>query len=460
MKIICFFCCYCIALTCAGQSITKKLITAMVRLEADSQFIHATVAMSVRNTATNELLYAHNATEGVAPASTQKLFTSAAAFELLGGGYRYSTRIDYGYPADSIQAGALRIQPSGDPSFGSDRFAGTKPGKIISAIVKGLQQQQLNPAAVQTVVLPLFSDAIPGGWVWEDIGNYYGAGAFSANWRENQYDLLLASGSAVGDTAFISGTLPSYLQQPMESHLQSAAKGTGDNTIVYLPYGMHPASISGTIPVNEKSFAVSASITDPYNAFARELAVALHLPALPSTVLLQPPTENPRWRYTSVYSHESPPFDSLNFWFLRKSINLYGEAFLKTMALQQSGVGSTEKGVALLKDFWSQRGIDRSALHLYDGSGLSPQNRVTAEALVSVLQYAKGRSWYPSFYLALPTYNGMKMKSGSINGARAFAGYHKAASGQTYSFAIIVNNYDGSAGAVVKKIFLLLDTLK
>ena len=159
-------------------------------------------------------------------------------------------------------------------------------------------------------------------------------------------------------------------------------------------------------------------------------------------------------------AHYSPTFDSMNYWFLRRSINLYGEAFIKTIALEKSGFASTEKGVELVQDFWAQRGIDKAAINILDGSGLSPQNRVTTNALVKVLQYAKTRPWYNSFYLSLPTYNGIKMKSGSIGGARSFAGYHKSKDGHEYVFAIIVNNYDGSSGAIVKKMYQVLDVLK
>jgi D-alanyl-D-alanine carboxypeptidase/D-alanyl-D-alanine-endopeptidase (penicillin-binding protein 4) len=54
----------------------------------------------------------------------------------------------------------------------------------------------------------------------------------------------------------------------------------------------------------------------------------------------------------------------------------------------------------------------------------------------------------------------MKMKSGSIGGARAFAGYHNAKDGKQYVFSIIVNNYEGSSGEVVKKMYTVLDVLK
>jgi D-alanyl-D-alanine carboxypeptidase/D-alanyl-D-alanine-endopeptidase (penicillin-binding protein 4) len=60
----------------------------------------------------------------------------------------------------------------------------------------------------------------------------------------------------------------------------------------------------------------------------------------------------------------------------------------------------------------------------------------------------------------MPQYNQMKLKSGSIGGARAFAGYHRSTSGKDYAIAIMVNNYTGSSSAVVRKLYLVLDQLK
>ena len=88
------------------------------------------------------------------------------------------------------------------------------------------------------------------------------------------------------------------------------------------------------------------------------------------------------------------------------------------------------------------------------------QNRVTPWAEVQALQYAKLQPWFKSFYNALPVYNGTKMKSGTIGGAKAFAGYQTAADGKKYTFSIIVNNYDGSVDSVVHKMFTLLNVLK
>jgi D-alanyl-D-alanine carboxypeptidase/D-alanyl-D-alanine-endopeptidase (penicillin-binding protein 4) len=148
------------------------------------------------------------------------------------------------------------------------------------------------------------------------------------------------------------------------------------------------------------------------------------------------------------------------YWFLQKSINLYGEDFAKTIAYETTGQGSTEKGVEAIRNFWQQRGIEKSGVKMMDGSGLSPANRVTPEAEVAALQYARQRPWFSSFYNSLPTYNHTKMKSGTIGGVKAFAGYQTSADGVKYTFSIIINNYDGSTDAVIKKMFDVLDVLK
>ncbi|MGB5006611.1 MAG: D-alanyl-D-alanine carboxypeptidase, partial [Ferruginibacter sp.] len=160
------------------------------------------------------------------------------------------------------------------------------------------------------------------------------------------------------------------------------------------------------------------------------------------------------------FSVHSPPLDSINYWFLQKSVNLFGEAFVKTIAFEKTGYGSADSGISIIKEFWKERGIANPALKMIDGSGLSPANRVTTHALVTVMQYAKKQSWFASFYNALPLQNGIKMKSGYIGGVRSYTGYIRSRSGTEYTFSFIINNFDGSPGAVREKMWKLLDILK
>jgi D-alanyl-D-alanine carboxypeptidase/D-alanyl-D-alanine-endopeptidase (penicillin-binding protein 4) len=141
-------------------------------------------------------------------------------------------------------------------------------------------------------------------------------------------------------------------------------------------------------------------------------------------------------------------------------VNLFGEALIKAMAYEKFKNGSTDTGIALVKEYWSKHGIEKSALNMIDGSGLSPANRITANSLVSVLQFAKSRPWFSLFYNALPEINGIKMKDGYISGVRSYTGYVKSKNGTDYIFAFIVNNFDGSASTAREKIWELLNILK
>ncbi|MEJ7682012.1 MAG: D-alanyl-D-alanine carboxypeptidase [Segetibacter sp.] len=128
---------------------------------------------------------------------------------------------------------------------------------------------------------------------------------------------------------------------------------------------------------------------------------------------------------------------------------------VKTLGYEKKKQGSTEAGLSIIKGFWKSNGINSTSINMIDGSGLSPGNRITAEALVTVMQYARSRPWFSSFYNALPEINGIKMKSGSIGGVRSFTGYVG-----NYTFAIVINNYNGSPGEMVRKMYRLLDMLK
>jgi D-alanyl-D-alanine carboxypeptidase/D-alanyl-D-alanine-endopeptidase (penicillin-binding protein 4) len=163
-----------------------------------------------------------------------------------------------------------------------------------------------------------------------------------------------------------------------------------------------------------------------------------------------------QWFHTEV----SPPLDSLVYWLNRKSINLYGEALLRTIAFQQTGNSNAEKGMAVLKSFWKKQGIREPALNMVDGSGLSPLNRMTTQAQAAILHYARNQDWFPGFYLSIPEYNGMKLKSGTIHGVKGFAGYHTSRAGAVYTISFLVNNYNGSSSELVKKMYAVLDVLK
>ena len=459
--------CLLVAMHLSAQDVGKKLKAAVEMFEKDSQVGHAIYSLYVVDAKTGKVVFDKNSQIGLAPASTQKLFTSGAAFDLLGNNYRYKTVLAYDGKIDKgTLHGSLYVIGTGDPTLGSWRWKETADTSVFKNWLTAIQKLGItNITGLITTNESRFShQAIPDGWIWQDIGNYYGTGAFALNWRENQFDLTLASGSRIGESVIIVDTT---YRNDFVNELKAAGKGTGDNAYIYLATESDRSKlVKGTIPVNEKKFTISGSVENPPMKLLVDFSFFLSANEI-NTALIEGSRRDKLFRDSSILSklksvevHHSPTLDSINFWFLRRSINLYGEALVKTIALEKKGFASTENGLEIVKEFWSIRGIDKGAINIIDGSGLSPQNRVTTNALVKVLQYAKTRPWYNSFYLSLPTYNGMKMKSGSIGGARSFAGYHTSKDGREYIFAIIVNNYDGSSTTIVRKMYTLLDNLK
>ncbi|MCO5235144.1 MAG: D-alanyl-D-alanine carboxypeptidase/D-alanyl-D-alanine-endopeptidase [Chitinophagaceae bacterium] len=440
-----------------AQTLTQQLQKAFSVFENDSQLSNASSSLYVIDALNGKVIFDKNSRTGLAPASTQKLLTSVTALALLGKDFRYTTSFATG--GDS-KADHLYVFPSGDPTLGSERWSNTKADNLLRNVVYLLKQRDIKINKIIINTRGWESDDIPDGWIWQDIGNYYGAGSGKLNWRENQYDVLLRSGKNIGDPVRIVGSNPGLYGFHLNSEAKAAARGTGDNAYIYLPVNGTSGVVKGTIPVNENGFGISGAFPSGAKQFGGELSEELLRSGLTDgtpEILRDAKQEN--GGYSVFFTQTSPPLDSIIYWFNQKSINLYGEALLKTISAKEKGYGITDSGVIVVKDFWKQRGIRDTEINIVDGSGLSPLNRVTTHSQVAVLQYARAQPWFNHLYRSLPTYNGMKMKSGTINNVKGFTGIHSTG-GKTYIFSFLVNNYNGSAAALVRKMYAVLDILK
>ena len=458
-KVFLFLSCLFLIGFVSAQSVAEQLQKAFQQFETDSQLKHAISSLYVIDAKTGAVLFDKNSQIGLAGASTQKIVTAATAFELLGKEYRYKTEL--GYVGEIISGnlnGDIVVKPTGDPTFGSWRWPFTSEENILkkftgSIVGKGVKDVY---GSVDIFKKNWTSQLLPDGWIVQDIGNYYGAGTSSLNWRENQFEVLLTSGSSIGDSVRITGYKPILYSQNYISEVKAAKKGSGDNAYIY----QNPNVIRGTIPVSENNFVIAGSMQMPDWQFQKTLSDSLLSVGIDVNHPKMAKFTYDITKFKNIYTHYSPSLDSIIYWFLKKSINLYGEALVKTFAYEKQGFGSTDSGVNIVKKFWKDKGLDEDELNIYDGSGLSPLNRITTHAQVEVLKYAKTKNWFPYFYDALPDYNGMKMKSGTISDVKGFCGYHKAKDGKEYIFSFLVNNYNGKTSGVVNKMYKVLDVLK
>lgn len=447
-----------------AQDVESVFNSAWKKFIADKSLQHASAGIYVINSSTGKIVANQNIQQGLAPASCQKVIIASAAFELLGHNYSYKTSLAYsGNILNGVLNGDIIIKGSGDPTLGSWRYNQTTEDTIIAEFTKAISREGINEVKGNIVAdeSTWKGEVTPDGWIWQDIGSYYGAGARALNWHENQYDLFLKSGKSIGDPVEKVSTNPAFIEGlNLKVLATSAEKGSGDNAYIYFPLNEKYGYVRGTIPVNENLFSISGAMPHP----AKQLALDLEA-ALKKITIEKAPTDYPivQKNYDSThvfYIHNSPALDSIVYWFLKRSINLYGEALIKTMGYEFAKTGATDSGVSIVKSFWNKKGVDPAAINIIDGSGLSPANRVTVATLVSVMEYAKKQNWFYSFYDALPEINGIKMKSGSIGGVVSYTGFIKSKKGADYTFAFIINNFDGSANEVRKKMWRLLDLLK
>ena len=137
------------------------------------------------------------------------------------------------------------------------------------------------------------------------------------------------------------------------------------------------------------------------------------------------------------------------------SQNLHAELLLRLLGKVFGSDGSFEQGSRVVRQFMVDAGISDKEFFLYDGSGLSPDDRVAPRAFTRLLTYAAAQPWGADWRASLPiagvdgtlqnrfknsSLKGkMWAKMGTINEVNALTGYLTANSGQTLAFSILVN---------------------
>jgi len=452
-----------------AQTLQQNIQRAFTRLQQDSQCRYASVSLTVLDAKTGEQVFAANPDMGLAPGSTLKTVTSITAFNVLGKDYRYQTQLGYTgtLGTDGTLNGDIIIKGSGDPTLGSWRWTTTREGVVLNTMVTALKKAGIKKINGRVIGDNgnFKSQSIPDGWIWQDLGTYYGAGIAGLCWRENQFDVLLRTG-AVGNTIGIAGTNPetNYLQY--KSELTNGAAKTGDLAYPYLPaYGSKVMYLRGTYAIDQTKKRVAAAIPDPAYDAALRLndtlkRIGITVSTEPtSSVMLADKGQQVATATTNLTTILSPELSKIVYWLNQKSVNLYAEQLLATMAGKAGKAVSTGDGVDAMKDFWQAKGIDKRSMNIFDGSGLSPEDRITTSTMARILQSARGAAWFNDFYESLPVYNDMKMKSGSINSVQAYAGF-QTHDGRQFCFSIMVNNYYGPGSGIRAKMFKVLDELK
>jgi len=452
-----------------AQTLAEKITTAFENLEKSDDLKYGIASLTVLNSNTGEVLYAKNEKQGMAPASTLKTITTATAYSVLGSNFKYETDLLYnGEIKDGVLNGNLIIKGTGDPTLGSDNFEETKAEVLLKRWVDAIKGAGIRKISGQIIADDtLFNgQMVPRGWTWVDMGQYYGAGISALNWRENKFKVVISEKGTVGDQAVILRTLPAMPYLDIINEVTVGKPGTGDQVYAFSAPYSNKVILRGTFALGLKK-QIEISLPDGAYDLISNLKEALSTQGIPteqgittSFILKMESKDLIANNPTLLDRYYSPTLSQISYWFLKKSINLYGEALLKTIALHEKQVTTTKDASKWEQEFWTKKlGIEAGALKIMDGSGLSPENRLTTMAIARILAQAKKENWFGSYYENIPIVNNIKMKSGTIGGVLGYAGYHTSSDGTPLVFSFLINNHTGNSQPMRLKMFKMLDAL-
>ena len=430
-----------------------KNLTTKIEDLVNKNFPNTSIGIVIQNAKTGEFLYDKRANELFTPASTIKLFTTAAALYKLTPSFRFTTEIKYykNKLHNGILDGSLVIKFSGDPT---------------------LTQQHLNDlfnkvhkAGIHTIKGNLVIDdsyfqgpEFGYNWGWGNTKWHYAAPISTIIINGNKTTIKLTPSNKLGGLATatvaeeskslckVKSTVKTVTWQESESICQLKIDTDDSNNI----------ALSGCWPIGEKIMDLRLAIRNP-----KKLAYdVLHNILLKKQIKLHGDITYARspMDMDILIKHLSPPLSDLIKTILTDSNNVYAEALTKTMGATLFEEGSFQTGVLAIKNILQKpTGINFNTMNITDGSGLSRDNLVTPYHLARLLYVMYNEPKLSNIYLrslslagihgslkdrcaSFDTYQNIKAKTGTLNGVSALAGYLITRNNKVLILTFLINN--------------------
>jgi D-alanyl-D-alanine carboxypeptidase/D-alanyl-D-alanine-endopeptidase (penicillin-binding protein 4) len=447
----------------AQKQIEQKFIDAFSQ---DELFKSASIGIEVCDLKTGEILAEHQSEKSLTPASTQKLVTTAAAIEILGADFQFRTDVFITGRIDNngVLMGNLVIKGYGDPTLASKYFP--KNNRFISTIYKELKNNGISQINGKLIVdNSYFKSSIPRTWIWEDIGNYYGAIPHALSYKDNTYTLHFESKEA-GKLTEIK-KIDSKQNGITFSNEVLSSTINRDRAYIFGGTTSEHRFIEGTIPQNRSDFKVKGAISKPEIVLLSDLRKVLHAGGIPiKEQVFKTKTQK------TLVQFSSPPLSEIVAVTNQKSINLFADHLLFQIGMTKRNEASWLSGIEAVKEFWQSKGVDSNALFLFDGSGLSHFNAISVKALNQILTQMNKSENAKAFFnsLSIAGKNGtlksfgrqselvgnFKAKTGSMTGVRSYSGLLTKKNGQQIAISLIINNYSCNSKLLSESLETLL----
>jgi D-alanyl-D-alanine carboxypeptidase/D-alanyl-D-alanine-endopeptidase (penicillin-binding protein 4) len=435
-----------------AASLSSQQTAELRQIIADPLLKKAKVTAQVLNVRTGQVLFAENPDLFVMPASTNKLVTAGAAMAVLGPNYQFATRVlaDHRPDENGVINGNLYIVGGGDPTLTIEK---------VWLLAHGVRIAGVKKVTGDLVGDDSFHDNVRfyPEWGRQSFRAYHASlGALSVNW--NTITFWVRPGPRPGTPAVV--TLDPH---PAGMHLTGTIQTVeGARSKCTMSMNHDHVEVSGTIGVESNPGPTHQAIHEPLE-FALgaireqltregvEIVGASRAGATPSQATL-------------IHEHQSDFLSQIIRNLYRWSNNFTAEQIFRTLGAVRGGApGTRAKGAAAVEAWLRENNLWRDGIVIFDGSGLSRDNRESASTMVGVLNWmAHNPPLFAQYLEAQPIagvdgtmrfrfkhspLNGrVRAKTGLLDGAIGLGGYCYDARNELYAFTVLINDFDPREG--------------
>ena len=412
----------------------------------------ADIGVEVREANARKPLISINAAQPMNPASTMKLLTTYAGLELLGPAYTWKTEawLD-GKLENGVLQGDLILKGYGDPKFTIEQFwlwLRELRGRGLREIHGNVL---LDRSAFQ---LPPYDPAAFD----HDPARAYNVGP----------DALLLNFNAIHLHVIPNEGKVSIFAEPelagitLDNRLTGVAQGDCANWEDAISPQLNGSMllIQGTFPAacGERAEYVSLLPHSGYmNAVFRALwqelggtlSGELHDGTMPSSATL-------------FATHSSAPLSELIRDINKFSNNVMARQLFLSLGMSSAVPANIARSEQAVHDWLVQKQLDLPELVLENGAGLSRAERISPHSMAMLLQAAQDSPLQPEFEASLPIIgvdgtlkkrlhesaaaSHAHLKTGSLEGVKAIAGYVQSRSGKQWIMVFFINHANAAAG--------------
>jgi serine-type D-Ala-D-Ala carboxypeptidase/endopeptidase (penicillin-binding protein 4) len=362
-------------------------------------------------------LASHNPTLAVTPASTQKLLTSLAVVSALGPDFKYETKAVAASEPSNGTVERLWLVGAGDPLLSTPDYA----GMVESNPRRNTEEQAIGPSRSLTS-LAILADAIVAAGVRDIPGGVQG--------DDSRYEAV----------RYVPSWDPTYRTDPEVGPIGALTVNHGIRAVQ-----------PGLTPVDDPAVFAASQLSD----LLRSRGVSVGSPGRATA----PSNAKP------VASVQSAPLHEVAGAAMESSDNLAMEMFAREVGLKATNQGTTAAGTKAVVGEMHKLGVPVDGVALVDGSGLDYGNRVSCQALLSVLALGSRREFnglWDGLAVAgqtgtladelrgSPLTGKLRGKTGSLQGVTGLAGF--VDTGPPVAFSYIANgNFSRGSGVAMRE---------